>query len=276
MFPTQPLPTPTTIPQISYTTSLEYGGLGTTKLPDGQTVSVFVTTTTTVTIVLSQMTVGIMSYSNVNVTLGQTDGGFIVYPSVNLPPFVVPVPNGVGTTSTSRTLELPPWPEILKGPPNGPGWGNPTDPWAVTGQGGFGFGGGPTVTNVGTGTDSGFPLGATSTYYTQYRTTVTATGPTVTTLVPPTTVSAMTVSCPPDSAITFSTPKITISTDCSTPTVWTIPFSCPTTKVVTFLAASIGAFTFDCTVVTSWSPPSTVSTTSSASPTTTPLPVWTT
>jgi hypothetical protein len=45
VFPTKSLPTPTTIAPINYTTSVEYGGLGTTELPNGQTVSVFVTTT---------------------------------------------------------------------------------------------------------------------------------------------------------------------------------------------------------------------------------------
>ncbi|OIW23586.1 pectin lyase-like protein, partial [Coniochaeta ligniaria NRRL 30616] len=255
VIPTSSLKTPSVIDPGHYTTSFEYGHISTVTV-NGVPATTFITQTTTITITVPKTTVSAIPYSNINITSGQTPGSVVVLPSVDLPPIGIPLPDGTGGTTT-RNVSLPPWPAITNGPPDG--WGNPTDPFAITGPGSEG-GLGPSV------------------YHTQYSTTVSARGPTVITLSFPSTISPMTVNCPPDSTIAFNTPKTTITADCDQPTAFTLGFTCAPTKIVTFLAASSGVFSVDCTLSTAFNPrPGTSPTTSSATTTTTtPLPVWAT
>lgn len=112
---------PTTISIPKYTTSLE--------VTPGKT--------TTITVTISQITVTTMSYSNVIVSSGQTTKSVITpYESVDVPTQVVTIGD------QTRTLHLPPWPQITLGPPDqwtstpggddnnstDPGWTFPTAP----------------------------------------------------------------------------------------------------------------------------------------------------
>lgn len=249
VFPTSSLGSPSVVDPGHYTTSFEYGHKGTTSNEGGQVITTFFTTTTTITIDIPPVTIHGLPYSNYNISSGQTSDTIHLQPSVDIPPITIGLPDGGGSI-TSRTVTLPPWPDVTRGPPEGDGWGNSADT-----------------------SDS-----ATSVYHTPFVTTVSALGPTVTTLSFPGTVSPITVVCPPDSTVAFNTPKTTYTTYCDSPTSWTFAFSCPATKVVTFLGASAGVFTADCTVTTVFgSPDSPTSTTTTTTPTTTtPLPVWTT
>ncbi|KDN67309.1 putative 1,3-beta glucanase [Colletotrichum sublineola] len=255
VFPTSSLASSSTIDPGNYTTSLEYGSSGTTINSNGVVITTFFTTTTTVTIDIPEITIGGIPYYNVNVTSGQITDTIVLTPSVDIPPIGVPVSDGEGGTTT-RTLTLPPWPAVSNGPPDAPGWGNPVGPWV-----------GPSDSTV-----SGV-------FRTPFRTTISASGPTVTTLTFPSTVSPMVVSCPPVTTIAFNTPKTTITTDCNSHTAWTIAFTCPATKIVTFLGPSAGVFTADCTLATIFNPPTGLpepepSTTKKS--TTTTLPIWNT
>lgn len=122
--------------------------------------------------------------------------------------------------------------------------------------------------------------GLSSTYYTGLTSTVTVTGSTVTTISFPPTVPPTEVTCPPDSSFVFFTPAITVETDCSELTTWTLDYDCPTTQVVTFLDATIGVVSVDCSLVTVWTVQATNTgtaiATTTAPTTTTPLAVWTT
>ncbi|KAI8623454.1 hypothetical protein F5Y19DRAFT_458390 [Xylariaceae sp. FL1651] len=252
VLPTSPLSTPTTISPGNYTTSFEYGNIGSTTNTFGAVVTAFSTTITTVTIQIPNIVVSGIPYSNVNVTGSRTDGGFIASPSVSITPIGVPLPDGNGGTTT-RTVHLPPWPDVTKGPPTD--GGSQSDPFS-------------TPSSTGTGT-----------FYFPFSTTITATGPTVTTIGFPATVGETTVSCPPQSELTFAQPRTTLDLVCSNPTAFTFHFNCPSSKVVTFLAASSAVVTEDCSVITLF-PTSTLSqsTSGSSSPgtTTTPIPIWTT
>lgn len=257
VLPTSTLAAPTVIDPGLYTTSFEYGHISTVTGANGVTATTFITQTTTVIITVPKTTVTVMSYSNINVTSGQTPGSVVVQPSVNLPPVGVPLPDGSGGTTT-RSVLLPPWPAITNGPPVG--WTNPTDPFDVGGPG---------------GTAGSVP----SVYHTQYSTTVSAAGPTIITLSFPRTVSPRTVNCPPDSTIAFNTPRTVITANCDRPTAFTLGFTCAPTKVITFLAASTGVFTVDCTLATSFNSQPTDSSatdTTATKTTTTPLPIWAT
>lgn len=152
---------------------------------------------------------------------------------------------------TITPVQLPPWPDMLNGPPDGPGWDNPDDP----------FGHNPTAT------------GGNNTYYTSFVTTVSATGATVTTVSFPTVVASTTVRCPPESTVAFQTPKTTLRLQCAQDKTFSYGFTCPGTKVITFLGPSLGAYTADCSLVTTF-PTSTQDTTTSSSDT--EVPVWTT
>jgi hypothetical protein len=221
VFPTSSLSEKTTINPGAYTTSLEYGKMTETTI-GGQVVTSFVTTTTTVTLQLDPVTADAMQYSNVNITRGQTTTTPItVLPSVDLSPVVVSLPDGEGGTTT-RTVRVPPWPDVTRGPPES--WGND----------------GPGETS---GTVSGV-------FRTPFATVVTATGPTVTTITFPPTVSPISIQCPPDSELVFATPRTTLTTDCSTTTEIILPFTCPSTRVVTFLGASTATISADCTLTT--------------------------
>ncbi|PGH19017.1 hypothetical protein AJ79_00051 [Helicocarpus griseus UAMH5409] len=249
VFPTSSLPSPTTIDPGDYTTSLEYGYPGTTTIGDGIVITTFFTTTTTITLDIDPVTTDGMPYSNINITKGQESSTLTVLPSVDIPPIGIPLPDGEGGTTT-RTLTLPPWPAVTKRPPSGPGWGDDPDT-----------------------TDD--PISGI--FLTPYVTTATATGPTVTTISFPATVSPITVSCPPDPEIPFNTPKTTATIDCTAPTDVIVAFTCPATRVVTFLGPSAGDFTVDCTLSTTFPPPPIVTPSPTDDPTTTdPLPTWTT
>lgn len=106
VIPTSSLGSSTTIQPSSYTTSLEYGGFDTITIGGVQT-TVFVTTTTTLTISVPSIVTDGIPFSNVNVSTGAIP--ITIFPSVNLPPAVVTLPNGEGG-QTSRTVALPPWP----------------------------------------------------------------------------------------------------------------------------------------------------------------------
>lgn len=244
ILPTSSLSSKTTISPGSYTTSFEYGGYSRTSI-GGIATSVFVTSTTTVTLLIPSIVTNGIAYSNVNVsTAGPTP--LTAYPSISLPPIGVPLPDGNGGTTT-RTVTLPPWPEVVFGPPEESGSSS-------------------SVTGVDT---------TSNTYYTGLMSKVTATGPTVTTITfPATGVPPTTIMCPLETELTFATPSITITTSCPTPTALSWSFHCPTTKVVTFLASAAVVVTVDCSLVTLWSAPSSTATSSTTSTTTTPLPVW--
>ncbi|XXG95201.1 hypothetical protein Hte_001461 [Hypoxylon texense] len=248
VFPTSSLPSSSVVDAGDYTTSFEYGHKGTTKNEGGAVITTFFTTTTTITIDIPRVTIGGLPYSNYNISSGQTSDTIYLVPSVDIPPIGIPLPDGDGGTTT-RTVTLPPWPAVTRGPPEGSGWGNSAD-------------------------DSDT---ATGVYHTPFVTTISATGPLVTTISFPRTVSPITVACPPDSTVAFATPKTTYTTNCDDPTSWTFAFTCPATKIVTFLGPSAGVFTADCTLTTVFSPPTTSPpTTTPTDTTTTPLPVWTT
>ncbi|KAK0629578.1 pectate lyase superfamily protein-domain-containing protein [Bombardia bombarda] len=263
VLPTSPLPSPMTIDPGEYTTSLEYGYMGSTTKPNGAVTTAFLTTVTTVVITIPLITVsGGMPYCNVNLTSGQTGGSFVATPSVTIPPIPVTLSNGNGG-STVRSVTLPHWPAVTNGPPDE--WNFPTDPF-----------------NTDVSTSSNETVGS-YTYYTPFLTTISATESTVMTLSFPATVSPSTISCPPVDEISFATPRTVLAVDCPVPTVFTLGFSCPPSKVVTFLAASTGVVTADCTTIfspPSWAPPPDTMSSWSSTPTsttaTTPLPVWAT
>lgn len=235
VFPTSARDSSTVIDPGPYTTSLEYGAPSTVTLPNGAVVTTFITTTTTITMSVPKLTVTGMPYSNARIDGdGQTTTSLIVLePSVDVPPIQVPLPDGQGGTTT-RSVTLPPWPAITRGPPDGPNWWNPN-------QGDNG--------NVPDGIASGV-------YHTPFVTTVKATGPTVTTVSFPSTVSTSVFDCAVDRSVTFNTPRITITPSCIAP-ITTFAFTCPATKVVTFLGPSEAIVTADCTIATSFSMPTT-------------------
>ncbi|TRX94651.1 hypothetical protein FHL15_004423 [Xylaria flabelliformis] len=242
IIPTSSLPADTTIRPSSYTTSLEYGGFGTTTI-GGVTTTVFVTTTTTVTISIPPIVTDGIPYSNVNVS---SSGGvpITIYPSVNVPPVVIPLPNGNGET-TSRTIPLPPWPRIDGGSSLGF-----SDPATVpTSSGGNG-------------------LSTSTTYFTPIGIPITVPSATVTTVTFPASTGAITISCPATTSIVFATPPIAIATTCTVSASVTLNFACPTTRILTFLGPATATATVDCSLVTAWSTGSTS--------TSTPLPVYTT
>ncbi|OAX79997.1 hypothetical protein ACJ72_05678, partial [Emergomyces africanus] len=247
VFPTSSLETKTTIKPGKYTTSLEYGHSGTTSIGD-RVVSTFFTTITTITLNIDPITTDGMPYSNINITDGETSTILNVYPSVDISPVPVPIPDGEGQITT-RNVTVPPWPDITRGPPES--WRNPTTSSADDHRNGV--------------------------YHTPYVTTVIATRPTVTTISFPSTVSPIVVKCPPSSEVPFNTPKTTATIYCSAPTTISVAFTCPAIKIVTFIGSSAGVFTVDCTVSTTFSKPGATITRSTSKPTTSrPLPVWTT
>ncbi|KAI0803652.1 hypothetical protein GGR55DRAFT_662539 [Xylaria sp. FL0064] len=243
ILPTSVLSSNTTILPSSYTTSFEYGGIVTTTI-GGIGTTVFVTSTTTVTISVPSIVTNAIGYSNVDVsTTGPTP--ITIYPSVTIPPIGVPLPDGNGGTTT-RTVTLPPWPQVNVGPTV-----EFTDP-------------GTEPLN----TDSG-NLGGSTTYYTSIGVPVTVSSATVTTLTFPASTGAITISCPATTSIAFATPPIAVGTTCTDSTSQTLSFACPTTKVVTFLESTTAVIGVDCSLVTAW-------VRGQASSTTTPLPVWAT
>ncbi len=78
-----------------------------------------------------------MQFSNVRVPQNQTQGYFRPTASLDLLPFTTTLP-GPGSPQT-RTLQLPPWPQITGGAPSN--WtddNDERDPWLLTGPGAVG------------------------------------------------------------------------------------------------------------------------------------------
>ncbi|KAI1755067.1 pectin lyase fold/virulence factor [Xylaria castorea] len=94
VFPTSSLESSTTISPSSYTTSLEYGAFTTTST-NGAPATVFVTSTTMVTISIPPITLGGLPFSNVNIT---SNGPIpiTIHPSVDVPPVTLELPDGSG------------------------------------------------------------------------------------------------------------------------------------------------------------------------------------
>ncbi|KAK4202936.1 glucan 1,3-beta-glucosidase, partial [Triangularia verruculosa] len=103
VMPPTTLASPTTIYIDPYTTELEVG-----QSQNGT----FSATTTTVTITVASIVTSVIPVANYNYTGEESEGAPLwVTPSIDLPPtpIVLTKPNGVVTT---RTLTLPPWPQI--------------------------------------------------------------------------------------------------------------------------------------------------------------------
>jgi hypothetical protein len=228
VFPTSHLDSPTTISPSPYVTSLEYGTFGITSV-NGAPATVFVTSTTIITITIPPITVPGMPFSNVNVTSsGPTS--IIIYPSVDIPPVTLPVPNGQGGT-TPRVVLLPPWPLVNQGPR---GTGVQTDPGTES----------DTITGR---------LPSSTTYYTGITSTITAPGATITTVTFPPSIVPFTVTCPTETGLAFATPAIAVTTRCTDSSTHTLLFGCPTTKVISFLGSTTALVSVDCSLVTAWS-----------------------
>ncbi|OAL54205.1 pectin lyase fold/virulence factor [Pyrenochaeta sp. DS3sAY3a] len=244
VFPTSHLQSPTTISPVEYVTSLEYGTYRTTST-NGAPATVFVTSTTIITIAIPPIVVTGMPFSNIKITSsGPTS--IVIYPSVDVPRVTIPVPDGKGST-TSRVVSLPPWPSLNQGPG---GTGVNTDPG--------------TESNTNTGS-----LTSSTTYYTGITSTVTASGPTATRVTFPPSTVPFTIKCPNETGIEFSTPFITVTTRCTDSAARVFNFVCPTTKSLYFLGPTTARVSVDCIFTTAWS-------TGKDSSTTTPLPMWTT
>ncbi|KAI3333233.1 hypothetical protein F4824DRAFT_503268 [Ustulina deusta] len=170
-----------------------YGGFETTTIGGAET-TVFVTSTATITISIPSIVTDGLPFPNVNVS----SSGAIpitIYPSVSIPPVIIPLSDG-SSGEISRTIPLPPWPQIDGGPSIGF-----TDPGTVpvSSSGGGGGGGLPTST----------------TYFTPIGVSVTIPSATVTTLAFPASTGAVTISCPATTSIVFATPPIAVATTCT-------------------------------------------------------------
>ena len=238
ILPTSSLGSTTTIRPSSFTTSLEYGGISSTTI-GGVPTTVFVTTTTTVTLSLPPITTDGIPFSNVNVT-GSGETVIVAYPSVEVPPVVVTLPDGEGG-ETTRIVSLPPWPLIDGGPST-----IFTDPGTLP-------------------SPSDGELPTSTTYFTPVRSTITVASATVTTITFPPTVGATTIECPATTSIAFATPEVIVATTCTEDAILTLSFECPSTRVLTFLGPATAVATVDCSLATAWKTGST----------TEPLPVYT-
>ncbi|VBB82074.1 Putative glucan -beta-glucosidase [Podospora comata] len=240
ILPTSSLESSTTIHPSSYTTSLEYGEISSTTI-GGVPTTVFVTTTTTVTLSIPPIVTDGIPFSNVNVS---TTGAMPItlYPSVNVPPVIVTLPDGQGS-ETTRTVTVPPWPQIDGGP-----LVMYTDPATL---------------NSSTG-----QLAKNTTYFTPISTLFTVRGATVTTVTFPASTEVFTIDCPATTSLVFATPAIAVATTCTESAELTLNFACPTTRVFTFLGPDLVDATVDCSLVTAWKTGSTS--------TEEPLPVFTT
>ncbi|ERS99607.1 hypothetical protein HMPREF1624_02967 [Sporothrix schenckii ATCC 58251] len=176
VLPNSTVPAGMTISPGDYTTSFEYGHT-TVTIVGAQTVTTFVTSTTTVTINIPEITIpsgGGMPYSNMPIT--QTTTGFLAIPSLPLPAATVSLPDGSGGT-TVRSVTLPPWPAVTDGPADTAS-SMVLPPVSVTTSGGA------------------------VTLHTGVTTTVTATKPGITTLTFLTTMAGS-FTCPPIKVVTF-------------------------------------------------------------------------
>lgn len=239
VIPTTSLGSSTTIQPSSYTTSLEYGGFSSTTI-GGVATTVFVTTTTTLTISVPPIVTDGIGFSNVNVS---TSGAMpiTIFPSVDVSPVVVTLPDGEGG-ETTREVSLPPWPQINGGPSI-----VYTDPATL-----------PSSSSTG--------LPTSTTYFTPIGIPITVLSATVTTVTFPGSTGAITIDCPATTSIVFATPAVAVATTCTGSADVTLSFACPTTRVLTFLGPATAVATVDCSLVTAW--------TTGSSSTTTPLPVY--
>ncbi|KAI3317157.1 pectin lyase fold/virulence factor [Xylariaceae sp. AK1471] len=217
IIPTSSLASPTIIRPSSYTTSLEYGAFTDTTV-GGVKTTVFVTTTTTITLSVPTISTDGIPYFNVNIS-SSGEMAITVVPSVDIPPVVVTLPDGEGS-STTRVITLPPWPQIEGGPSIG-------------------------FTDPGT-------LPSSTTYFTPIRSTITVPSTTVTTVTFPGSTAAITIECPATTSIVFATPPIAVATTCTDSVDLTLNFACPTTRVLTFLGPATAVATVDCSLVTAW------------------------
>ncbi|GKT84487.1 glucan 1,3-beta-glucosidase [Colletotrichum tofieldiae] len=241
VIPTTSLGSSTTIQPSRYTTSLEYGGFSSTTI-GGVATTVFVTTTTTLTISAPPIVTDGIGFSNVNVTRSGAMP-ITIFPSVNVSPVIVTLPNGEGG-ETTRTVSLPPWPQINGGPSI-----VYTDPATLPSS------------------SSGAGLPTSTTYFTPISIPITVPGATVTTVTFPGSTGAITIDCPATTSIVFATPAVVVATTCTGSADLTLNFACPTTRVLTFLGPATAVATVDCSLVTAWK--------TGSSSTTTPLPVYT-
>ncbi|OAQ96933.1 hypothetical protein LLEC1_04234, partial [Akanthomyces lecanii] len=239
VLPTKSLSSQTTIKPRNYTTSFEYGGLGTTTVGDSTT-TLFITSTTTVVFPIQPITTDGMGYSNVDVSSGATP--ITAFPSVSVPNVTVTLPDGKDG-STVREVPLPPWPQIN----GGPAAGQYADPATLD----LPPSGGPTLGNT--------------TYYSPIKSTITVGAAIVTTVTFPASTGVATITCPAETSIAFNTPPVTVGTTCDGSSTLTLNFACPSTRVFTFLGPATAEATVDCSLVTSW----TTGTTEA------PLPVYT-
>lgn len=186
ILPTISLSSGTTITPSGYVTSFEYGGFERTSVGGIET-TIFVTSTTTVTISIPPIVTGGIPYSNVNVpSIGPTP--ITIYPSASIPTIGIPLPDNSGGVTT-RTVTLPPWPQVDGGPPI-------------------------EFTDPGTGpVDMG--SGSSTTYYTPIGVPVIVPSATVTTLTYPASAGAITINCPATMTISFSKPAIAVATTCT-------------------------------------------------------------
>lgn len=185
-----------------------------------------------------------MPYYNLNVTSTATSGGFLAEPSVSIPPVGVPLPDGKGGTTT-RNLTLPPWPKVSQGPADGPGWtmsDDPFDPFDV-----------PPAPQGSGNTSPTHTSSKTFTFFTPFSTKISAARPTVTTIhLPPTPISPKTFTFPPATALTFATPRTTLTLDPHWHTTFTLGYTCPPSFVLTLLYPWEGFVSADCSIPTSW------------------------
>ncbi|KAH7311222.1 pectate lyase superfamily protein-domain-containing protein [Stachybotrys elegans] len=217
-----------------------YGGFKTTTI-GGVKTTIFETTTTTITISVPSVVTDGIGFSNVNVSASGLMP-ITIDPSVDVPPVVVTLPDGDGS-STRRTISLPPWPQIEGGPSL-----VYTDPATLP-------------------SDSGTGPATSTTYFTPISIRVTVPRATVTTVSFPGSTAAFTIQCPAETSIVFATPAVAVGTTCTDMADRTLEFACPTTRVLTFLGPATAVATVDCSLVTAWK--------TGGAPTADPLPVYT-
>ncbi|KAF6814456.1 glucan 1,3-beta-glucosidase [Colletotrichum sojae] len=182
-----------------------------------------------------------IGFSNVNVT---SSGAMpiTIFPSVNIPPFVVTLPDGEGS-ETTRTVPLPPWPQINGGPSF-----DYTDPATLPPN-----------------SDGALPTN--TTYFTPISIPIRVPSAMVTTVTFPGSTGLVTFHCPATTSIVFATAPVAVATTCTGSVDLTLNFACPITRVLTFLGPATAVATVDCSLVTAWKTGST--------PTTSELPVFT-
>ncbi|KAK8050893.1 hypothetical protein PG993_002278 [Apiospora rasikravindrae] len=238
VLPTSPLSSSSTIDPGDYTTSLEYGSPGTTTAANGQVITTFIITTTVVTIDIPLLTIGAMPYYNLNVTSTATGGGFVAEPSVDIPPVGVPLPDGKGGTTT-RSLTLPPWPKVSQGPPDGPGWEIPGDPFGDDR---------PQQQQPPTPTTRSI---RTMSFFTPFRTSLSIPSATL----PTDTLPGRDDQLPTCHRATVCHAQDDVDLPPDLNTAFTLRYKCPEFPLVTFLGPFEGFYDVDCSFITAWNWP---------------------